>query len=183
MKAISILLALILAAASSAFIIPLRPPSPIPLRSSSPPDNDPFASQRSLLQQITSSQTSKADAAFKKRSSGLITDTVFYSTIIFSLLWFFTTNPLVPLSYLLGATSGTFYTYALGKQVSTVGKSEFNVETVSDGATGQARFAFLLILFILISRFNNVILPVPAIGGFFTYFVAALSQSFVIYDD
>jgi len=47
----------------------------------------------------------------------------------------------------------------------------------------QARFAFLILLFLLIGKFKGSIEPVPAIGGFFTYFVAAISQSFEIYDD
>ena len=67
--------------------------------------------------------------------------------------------------------------------MSTIGRSEIDLDTVSDGATGQARFAFLILLFLLIGKSEGAISPIPAIGGFFTYFVAAVSQSMEVYDD
>jgi len=44
---------------------------------------------------------------------------------------------------------------------------------------GEARFAFLIILFLLVGKFRSVgLLEVPTIAGFFTYQLASLSQGF-----
>jgi len=81
------------------------------------------------------------------------------------------------MSYLLGATLGTAYTYGLGKFVESIGGSAYDVEDVAGSGVGSARFAFLIVLFIFVGKFRSEGLQeIPAIMGFFTYQLSTLSQ-------
>jgi len=91
-------------------------------------------------------------------------------------------QPSTPLSYLLGALLGTAYCYGLGRFTESIGGS---IESgVSGAGVGQARFAFLILLFILVGKFSSQGLEqIPSIAGFFTYQIATLSQGLKEYDD
>jgi hypothetical protein len=78
---------------------------------------------------------------------------------------------------MLGASLGTAYTYGLGKYVETIGGSAFDQDDVKGSGVGSARFAFLIMLFILVGRFrSDGLQEIPAIFGFFTYQISSLSQ-------
>jgi hypothetical protein len=86
-------------------------------------------------------------------------------------------NPFTAISYLLGATLGTAYTYGLGKSVEALGGSAYDAEDLKGSGVGSARFAFLIVLFIFVGRFRSAGLQeIPAIMGFFTYQFPTLSQ-------
>tara|TARA_B110000305_G_C19193732_1_gene517839 strand:+ start:161 stop:721 length:561 start_codon:yes stop_codon:yes gene_type:complete len=146
-----------------------------------------WSDQGKLLSTLKTQSKQDSTNNFTKRRMNLVSDNLLISTIIFSLLWFVCPLANTPFSYLLGSSLGTAYSYALGKQVATIGASEIDMETVSDGATGTARFAFLIVLFILLGKFGiskeGFLEPIPAIGGFFTYFISALVQSAKDYDE
>jgi hypothetical protein len=72
---------------------------------------------------------------------------------------------------------GTAYTYGLSKYVQTLGGNAMDRGDVEGGGVGSARFAFLIILFIVVGRFRSEGLQeIPAISGFFTYQLSSLSQ-------
>lgn len=109
--------------------------------------------------------------------SSLVSETFYFSIIIFCAVWFFSPNPFSPISYLLGATLGTAYTYGLGKYVESLGGSAYDEEDLKGSGVGSARFAFLLLLFVFVGKFRSVGLQeIPAIMGFFTYQLSTLSQ-------
>ena len=90
----------------------------------------------------------------------------------------------MPLSYLFGSTFGLAYAYGLGKYVETIGGSVDDVESVQGAGVGQARFAFLILLFIFVGKLRAYgLLEIPAIMGFFTYQLASLSQGLREIDD
>ena len=61
--------------------------------------------------------------------------------------------------------------------MSTLGGSAYDLEDVQGSGVGNARFAFLIILFIFIGKFRSIGLQeIPAIMGFFTYQISSLSQ-------
>jgi hypothetical protein len=142
---------------------------------------DIWSQQKQLLSDFNSQQASslKAEqlAKFQKRQLGLVGDTAFFSAMIFCALWLVCDNPFVSLSYSLGATLGLAYSYGLGKYVETIGAS-IDDEGVGQGAgIGNARFAFLILLFVVVGKFKSVgLLEIPAIMGFFTYQLGSLSQ-------
>ena len=91
-----------------------------------------------------------------------------------SILWLVSANPFVAISYSLGATMGLAYAYGLGKYVETVGASPDEVIAGQGAGVGGARFAFLILLFVLVGRFRSEgLLEIPAITGFFTYQLAS----------
>lgn len=54
-----------------------------------------------------------------------------------------------------------------------------DAESLRGSGVGEARFAFLILLFVVVAKFRSVGLQeVPTIGGFFTYQLASLSQGF-----
>lgn len=114
---------------------------------------------------------------------GLVSDTIYFSILIFSTLWIASSNPFVALSYLFGALSGTAYSFGLGKYVETIGGSVYD-EGVEGAGVGQARFAFLILLFVFVGKFRaQGFLEIPSIMGFFTYQLATLSQGLREIDD
>ena len=107
----------------------------------------------------------------------LVTETLYFSVVLFSVIWFFVPNPFTAISYMLGALLGTAYTYGLGKYVETIGGSAFEKDDVKGSGVGSARFAFLILLFIIVGKFRTAGLQeIPAIMGFFTYQLSSLSQ-------
>ena len=114
---------------------------------------------------------------FAKRRLGLISDSAYFTVMIFCALWTVYANPFTPLSYLLGSVFGIAYSYGLGKFVETIGGSAEDAGDVQGAGVGQARFAFLILLFVVVGRFRSAGLQeIPAILGFFTYQLASLSQ-------
>ena len=95
--------------------------------------------QKQLVQDLSDvsnkSLRAKQKEQFAKRRIALVGDTAFLSFFVFCGLWSAFENPLVALSYILGATLGLAYAYGLGECVASVGR----------------RFA-LVLSFILIER-------------------------------
>ena len=114
---------------------------------------------------------------YQKKANALVSETFYFSILIFSFLWFISPNPFSAISYLFGALLGTAYSYGLGKYVQTLGGSAMEAEEVQGAGVGSARFAFLIALFIVVGKFRNQGLQeLPSIFGFFTYQLASLSQ-------
>jgi hypothetical protein len=126
---------------------------------------------------VFSSQNREQRDEYDGKVSDLVSETFYFSILIFSALWLVVPNPFTPISYLLGAVLGTAYTYGLGKFVSTLGGSVYDMEDVQGSGVGNARFAFLIVLFVFIGKFRVFGLQeIPAIMGFFTYQISTLSQ-------
>ncbi len=146
-----------------------------------------WAKQRALAAEMSA----KTDAGlrrenqekFARRRLALTSDTFYFSILIGSLLWIVTPNPFVTISYLFGALSGTAYSYGLGKYVESIGGSIDDTD-VEGAGVGQARFAFLILLFVVVGKFRSQgLLELPSIMGFFTYQLASLSQGLREIDD
>lgn len=151
-------------------------------------DDDMWAQQKELVAamqgQETSTKRQELQQQYDKRATGLVAETAYVTALIFPLLWLVIDNPLFPLSYLLGATFGLAYTYGLGKFVGSIGGTIDDSEAIQGAGVGQARFAFLIALFIIVGKFKGVGLePLPCIGGFFTYQIASLTQGLKEYND
>lgn len=114
---------------------------------------------------------------YSKKASALVFETAYFSTLIFSLLWLLSPTFFTPLSYLLGATLGTFYCFGLTKYVSTLGGTIDDFVDAEGSGVGSARFAFLILLVVLVGKGRvSGLQEIPSIGGFFTYQIASLSQ-------
>jgi len=114
---------------------------------------------------------------YEARAKALISETFYFSVLIFSVLWLGSSNPFTPLSYLIGALLGTAYSFGLSKYVQSLGGNAEELEDVEGAGVGSARFAFLILLFIVVGKFRSVGLQeIPAIIGFFTYQLSSLSQ-------
>eukprot|EP00978_Attheya_sp_CCMP212_P036917 scaffold170744_cov56-Attheya_sp.AAC.4 len=100
------------------------------------------------------------------------------------LFWATSSNPFTSISYLFGALLGTAYTYGLGKSVQSLGGTVDDADDVKGAGIGNARFAFLIVLFVIVGKFRSQGLQeIPAIGGFFTYQLASLTQGLKEFDD
>jgi hypothetical protein len=155
---------------------------------SSPSDNekqdtaaDFWQQQRQLMQEMTSrtdkSLRQEQMAKFRSTQSKLIQETAFVSAMLFALLWLACDNPFVPFSYVFGAVFGLAYTYGLGKYVETLGGTADDASAVQGAGVGQARFAFLILLFVLVGKLRMYgLMEIPSIAGFFTYQIASLTQ-------
>lgn len=133
--------------------------------------------QKVLVQQLNDSSEKNRRAEmqekFAKRRMALVGDTAYFTFFIFCTLWTIFPNPLLAFSYLFGATMGIAYSYGLGKYVETVGGSAVETESLRGAGVGEARFAFLILLFVIVGRFRNEgLMEVPSIAGFFTYQVS-----------
>eukprot|EP00587_Corethron_hystrix_P000522 CAMPEP_0113318308 /NCGR_PEP_ID=MMETSP0010_2-20120614/12913_1 /TAXON_ID=216773 ORGANISM="Corethron hystrix, Strain 308" /NCGR_SAMPLE_ID=MMETSP0010_2 /ASSEMBLY_ACC=CAM_ASM_000155 /LENGTH=237 /DNA_ID=CAMNT_0000175553 /DNA_START=20 /DNA_END=733 /DNA_ORIENTATION=+ /assembly_acc=CAM_ASM_000155 len=155
-------------------------------------DDDNFwDNQNSILQEVRAAKEKEAadekkkqSQLYEQRSAALVADSAFFGVLFFSLCWSVATNPLTPLSYAIGASLGTAYTYGLGKFVQTIGGDINNVEA-SESGVGNARFAFLILLFVILGKFRGPggLQEIPTIAGFFTYQLASLKQGLEEYDD
>merc|ERR1711862_1053775 len=146
-------------------------------------NEDFWAQQKALASSFTEQSEKQAQnlkkiqlEKFSKRRIGLVSDTLFYSVLIFCILWGINSSPFVALSYLFGSILGTAYSYGLGKYVETIGGSAMDSESVQGAGVGQARFAFLILLVLLSKLRPYGIQEIPSITGFFTYQIASLSQ-------
>lgn len=145
-------------------------------------DSDEFWTQQKALMEEMTGRAEKSlkleqREKFANRRTALIADTALFTALIFSLLWVLSTNPFVSFSYVLGAGFGLAYAYGLGKYVETLGGSADDTEAVQGAGIGQARFAFLILLFLFVGRFRSSgLIEIPSIAGFFTYQLASLSQ-------
>ena len=152
------------------------------LRMAESGDKDDFwQQQRDLMNEMSdqNEQSLKEENSknFSKVQNALITETVFFSALLFSLLWLACDNPFVPFSYVFGSVFGIAYTYGLGKYVETVGGTIDDAQAVEGAGVGQARFAFLIMLFIFVGKLRAYgLIEIPSILGFFTYQLASLSQ-------
>ena len=142
-------------------------------------------------QALAAEMSTKADSSLKqeladkfaKRRLALTSDTFYFSILISSALWIIFPNPFVTLSYLFGAISGTAYSYGLGKYVESIGGS-IDDENIEGAGVGQARFAFLILLFVVVGKYRSQgLLEIPSIMGFFTYQLASLNQGLREIDD
>ena len=146
-----------------------------------------WAKQRAMAAQFEAQQDAELKSEnrekFAKRRLALVSDTAYFSVLIACLLWLASTNPFVTISYLFGTSAGTAYSYGLGKYVETIGGSIDDTEAEGAGI-GQARFAFLILLFVVVGKFRDQgLLEIPSIMGFFTYQLASLSQGLREIDD
>jgi hypothetical protein len=147
-------------------------------KSSTAVTNEFWQNQKALAEQLqTSVSTSlkqEQEAAYKEKSNALLGDTAYFTLIIACGLWLVFDNPWVAGSYSLGAVFGLFYAYGLSQYVQSIGGENMNT---SEGSTGSARFALLVLLIFLVGKFRSVgLLEIPTITGFFTYQVAAFRQ-------
>ena len=152
------------------------------------PDDEFWSQQKALMGEMTAKaeQSLKQEqlAKFAKRRNALIGDTAFFTALVFCILWAAFDNPFFSFSYLIGSLFGLAYAYGLGKYVETIGGSADDTEAVQGAGVGQARFAFLILLFVFVGRFRSSgLLEIPSILGFFTYQLASLSQGLREIDD
>jgi len=114
---------------------------------------------------------------YEAKSAALVSETFYFSILIFSALWFLVPNPFTPISYFFGASLGTAYSYGLGKYVQTLGGTLDDANDVQGAGVGSARFAFLILLILFVGKFRYLGLQeIPSIAGFFTYQLSSLSQ-------
>lgn len=114
---------------------------------------------------------------FEKRRLALVGDTVYFSVFVVCFLWIVSPNPATTISYVVGSTLGVAYAYGLGKSVEQLGSTPDEAAEVERSGFGEARFAFLILLFVVVGKFRSEGLQeIPAIGGFFTYQLASLKQ-------
>lgn len=132
----------------------------------------------SMTENIETSIKEENREKFNKRSDSLVGDTLYFQFVTFSALWLCFDNPFCAFSYFFGASFGTLYILGLGKYVATIGGTidDAALDTPGSGL-GQARFAFLILLVVLVGKLQVYgILAIPAILGFFTYQLGSLSQ-------
>ena len=165
--------------------------------------DDFWSQQKELMQEMTGraekSLREEQREKFASRRTALVADTAIFTSLIFSLLWLISVNPFVSFSYALGATFGLAYAYGLGKYVETLGGSVDDAGELQGAGIGQARFAFLILLFLFVGRSTKVgwyscpeislthpryhnpgkfrsqgLIEIPSIAGFFTYQVSTV---------
>lgn len=148
----------------------------------SAPKDDFWDLQKKLAKDLSSSREKSLKEEqmekYRERAGLFLGDIVYFSVLIFSALWCFSSSVFTPISYSFGAFCGLAYSYGLSKYVESLGGSAEAQESLEAAGLGQARFAFLGLLFILVGKFRTVGLQeIPAILGFFTYQLASLSQA------
>jgi hypothetical protein len=142
-----------------------------------------WQSQRELAAamsyQAKSSLRQEQMAKFEKRRLALVVDTAYIAWFIFCLCWLCFPSPMTAFSYAFGATMGIAYAYGLGKSVEVMGQSIDDVGATQGAGVGEARFAFLILLFLFVGKFRGGefgLQEIPSIAGFFTYQIASLNQ-------
>mmetsp|Transcript_27285 Transcript_27285/g.31142 ORF Transcript_27285/g.31142 Transcript_27285/m.31142 type:complete len:193 (-) Transcript_27285:81-659(-) len=152
------------------------------LRFSTPSNDDFWEKQKKLAadlnESVGKSLKEEQMAKYTKRAGLLLGDTFYFSILILSILWCCANTISTPISYTFGATCGLAYSFGLSKYVETLGGDSEAEATVEGAGFGQARFAFLILLLVLIGKFQSSgAQAIPAIAGFFTYQLASLSQA------
>ncbi|GKY93179.1 hypothetical protein MPSEU_000285800 [Mayamaea pseudoterrestris] len=143
--------------------------------------NDFWSQQKSLMEDLKqSAETSLAveeQDKYNQQLQALIVYSAYTTFAIFCGLWTAFENPFVAFSYLFGASLGLAYAYGLGKYVEQIGGVATEAEAIRGAGVGQARFAFLILLFIFVGKFRSSgLMEVPTILGFFTYQLGSLLQ-------
>lgn len=145
--------------------------------------NKDFWTQQKELAEEMSTQTTKSlrqeqAEKFELRRLALVYDTAYFAFFLFCGCWMLFENPFTAFSYAFGATMGLAYSYGLGKSVETIGQSIDDVVEQKGAGVGEARFAFLILLFVLVGKFRGEtgLQEIPSIAGFFTYQLASLNQ-------
>lgn len=144
--------------------------------------NQDFWTQQKQLADDMTEQSAKSlrqeqKEKYDKRRLALVTETAYFSALFFAGFWMISDTPFTALSYLVGASLGLAYAYGLGKSVETLGASVEDVTELQGAGVGEARFAFLILLFVLLGKFRgDGLQEIPSIGGFFTYQLASLRQ-------
>ena len=144
-------------------------------------DEDFWLRQKQLIREMQESSEASLRAEmrekFAKQRQTLVGDTAYIGFFIFCGLWMAFSNPFIALSYGLGNILGLAYTYGLGRYVETIGGQIGDEGTTQGAGVGQARFAFIILLFIFVGKFRSAgLLEIPSIAGFFTYQIASFSQ-------
>lgn len=145
-------------------------------------EQDFWVQQKQLAQDLadSSSKSLKHEQMekFEKRRLALVGETAYISVFLFAGLWMVADSLYTSVSYALGAATGIAYAYGLGKSVETLGSSPDEVTQIQRSGLGEARFAFLILLFVVLGKFRGStgIQEIPAIAGFFTYQLASLRQ-------
>ena len=132
-----------------------------------------------LSAQTKLSLRQEQSAKFERRRLALVADTAYIAWFIFCACWMIFPNPMTAISYSFGATMGIAYTYGLGKSVEVIGQSIDDVGATQGAGVGEARFAFLIVLFLFVGKFRGGdygLQEIPSIAGFFTYQIASLNQ-------
>ena len=146
--------------------------------------NESFWSSQKELASALSKQSKQSlrqeqAAKFEKRRMALVADTAYIAWFIFCAIWMLFPSPMTAISYSFGATMGILYTYGLGKSVEVLGQSIDDVGATQGAGVGEARFAFLIVLFLFVGKFRGGeygLQEIPSIAGFFTYQIASLNQ-------
>lgn len=146
--------------------------------------NESFWNSQQELATALSAQTKlslrqEQSAKFEKRRLALVVDTAYISWFIFCACWMVFPNPMTAISFSFGATMGIAYTYGLGKSVEVIGQSIEDIGETQGAGVGEARFAFLILLFLFVGKFREGeygLQEIPSIAGFFTYQIASLNQ-------
>jgi hypothetical protein len=151
-------------------------------------DQDFWTQQKELVAEMTQKENKtvkqEQQTKYEQRASALVGDTAFFSLLVFPILWLCFDNPLFSVSYLLGALLGLAYVYGLGKYVATLGGSVDDARSLQGAGVGEARFAFLILLFVFVGKFRSYgLVEIPCISGFFTYQLASLSQGLKEFND
>lgn len=146
-------------------------------------DDEFWLKQKQLLSQMSSVANKSLQAEqrekFASRRLAFVSDTAYIGFFIFCSLWTVFDNPFVAFSYALGATLGLAYAYGLGKYVENLGGDPAESLDSPGSGVGNARLAFLLLLFVVVGKFRSSgLLEIPTIAGFFTYQLASLTQGF-----
>ena len=144
-------------------------------------NQDFWTQQKQLAEEMTetSAKSLKQEQKekFEKRRLALVAETAYFSALFFAGFWMISDTPFTALSYLVGASLGLAYAYGLGKSVETLGASVDDVSELQGAGVGEARFAFLILLFVIVGKFRgDGLQEIPAISGFFTYQLASLRQ-------
>lgn len=171
-----------LIAASTGLFVPFQTKTQTRSSSLRQTEDDAFwAQQRELMDSLIDkndrSVRREQQELFARQRSALINDTLFATCLIFCLLWVACDNPFLSVSYAVGSFFGALYAYGLARYVETMGGSAMDAELAKGAGVGQARFAFLILLFIFVGKLRSFgLVEIPSILGFFTYQIASLSQ-------
>ena len=144
-------------------------------------DQDFWARQKELVDELNESNDKSARQLnrekFAQRRLALVGDTAYFGFFLFCGLWLLFANPFVAFSYGFGTAMGLAYAYGLGRYVEALGGSVDDEGAMQGAGVGEARFAFLILLFVIVGKFRSEgLLELPAIAGFFTYQLASLNQ-------
>ena len=135
-------------------------------------------SQRTLLGASSSLPPTPAEL-YKKRTTSLLLTTLSLVLPTTSLLYLLLPSPTASLSFLLGGLLGILYCRGLTSYVSMIGGSAISSSgevDLSAAGGGSARFAFLILMFVMARALPGKVELIEAIPGFFFYQVASVIE-------